>query len=257
MSFKIKPENNILNYSSTEEIDYKTVTNILERDHFVCLRGLIDPVLIDESVQLLKSQFDAKKDRKNYPSNDGYFPNFQRLAIGELGSYAKFMRVFFNPLWADDIYKMHDHFKTMIKIRNKLYKIDENFAIDNITNGLFTGARIQQYPRGGGFIVAHKDTNASKAVDSFCKNSYYQVLLIMSEKGKDYFNGGGFIERKENRIYYEDVFNKGDIAIYNAYTTHGVCDIDPQEDLSLTSLNGRLSAFVTLYESKPDLSGES
>jgi hypothetical protein len=119
--------------------------------------------------------------------------------------------------------------------------------MDKIEDGLWTAARIHQYPLGGGFMGIHQDSILS----GVSKNSgldYFQLLVVMSKKNEDFEQGGSFVELDGTRIYLEDESELGDIIIYDGSTSHGVADIDPFKILNLNKINGRLAGFVSLYK---------
>jgi hypothetical protein len=136
----------------------------------------------------------------------------------------------------------------MIKLRNRLLNKPDNFATTEIDEGFWTAARIHQYPIGGGFMSQHRDKTLSNYLGDINLN-YYQLLLIMSKKGIDFEQGGGFIQYGEQRVIFEDEFELGDIVIYDSQTVHGVQDIDPHKNLDLDNFSGRVAAFVSLYKS--------
>ena len=220
----------------------------------MCLRGLLSPAKVRQAKKTLSLKFSQVNDHPTIgESPSDVQQNFQKLSIGcargkhHLGSYGRLLRVFFNPLWQEDIYQMHDIFKQLIAIRNKLMSKPINFASDTIEEGLWTAARIHQYPVGGGFIQGHKDRTQA-AVANQAELNYYQVFAILSQKGEDFERGGGFIENEGKRIIIDDYISPGDVVIYDGSSHHGVEDIDPHKVLDLETFSGRLSTFVSLYK---------
>lgn len=123
----------------------------------------------------------------------------------------------------------------------------ETFAMDAPEGGVWSASRIHQYPIGGGFMGAHQDAILSGIADEVGYD-YFQLLVVMSEKGKDFEMGGSFIEENGERLYFEEHCQLGDIVIYNGATLHGVADVDPHKVLNLSSINGRIAGFVSLYK---------
>ena len=247
-------EKNLFICKNLEEIPYKKILLSLAADKFVCLRGLLSPSKVRQAKITLSQKFTKARDHPTLgESPNDVQQNFQKLSIGcargkhHLGSYGRLLRVFFNPLWQEDIYQMHDIFRRLIIVRNKLIGKPINFASDTIEEGLWTAARIHQYPVGGGFIQGHRDRTQA-AVAEQAKLNYYQVFAILSQKGEDFESGGGFIEYQGKRIIIDDYISPGDIVIYDGSTVHGVEDIDPHQVLDLDTVSGRLSAFVSLYK---------
>ncbi|TRU11012.1 MAG: hypothetical protein EWV75_12920 [Microcystis wesenbergii Mw_QC_S_20081001_S30D] len=237
-----------------DNLPLDSLLSSLSSSKFVCIRGLLEPTKVKQSKLALSQKFSRAKDHPTVgESPQDVQTNFQKLAVGcargkhHLGSYGRLLRVFFNPLWQEDIYEMHDVFRALVIVRNKLIGKPINFASDTIEDGLWTAARIHQYPVGGGFIQTHRDRTQSTVSESANLN-YYQVFAILSQKGEDFEQGGGFIEEQGKRIILDDYISPGDIVIYDGSTLHGVEDIDPHKVLDLETVSGRLSAFVSLYK---------
>lgn len=244
---------NFLNISSLEDFSPEQIFNLLKQYKFVCLRGLITEKSVVNAKGILQSSFDKNSDRPTTGETpEEVKNNFQKLAIGSIhsqhheGSYARLVRTFYNPLWAEDIYQMHDIFSRMIAVRNRLLDKPINFASNTIEDNLWTAARIHQYPSGGGFMQAHRDATL-KNVSHKANLNYFQVMLIMTQKRVDFEKGGGFIMQGEKRWVFEEHCQPGDLVIYDSQTLHGVADIDPHKNLNLETLSGRLAAFVSLY----------
>ena len=156
---------------------------------------MINPDELLAAREKLENTFDPGKDRKRRPEDyDLIKANYQRMLIGETGGIKRtnprLMRIFYNPMWSDDIFNMRGIFLTMAKVRNLLHKSPVNFAIKNPENGLWTASRIHHFPRGGGFMCAHEDTSAIDTAHEGGLSSYVTMLLVMSAKGKDFQEGG-------------------------------------------------------------------
>ena len=245
---------NLFTVSSLEGIPYDEIRRSLASDKFVCIRGLLNPSKVRNAKSILSQRFCKSDDRPTVgESPKDVKQNFQKLSIGlargkhHLGSYGRLLRVMFNPLWEEDIYQMHDIFRTLISVRNQLMGKSVDYASDTIEDGLWTAARIHQYPVGGGFIQGHRDRTQA-AVSNQAQLNYCQVFAILSQKGKDFERGGGFIEHQGKHIIIDDFVSPGDIVIYDGSTLHGVEDIDPHKLLELDQISGRMSAFVSLYK---------
>ena len=94
---------------------------------------------------------------------------------------------------------------------------------------MFIASRFQQYPSAGGFLSAHRDLAAIKSAKKLGINLYYNCLLLMTKKNKDYKSGGGFVVKNKKIIDYETIADVGDVLIYNSSTIHGVLDIDSEK----------------------------
>src|SRR5262249_40427477 len=131
-------------------------------------------------------------------------------------------------------------------VRNRLLGLDDAFAVDTIEHGLWSAARLQQYPRGGGFIQAHVDRVAVNVLPDG-SSSYVQVLVVLTQRGADFERGGADIEHDGERTDLEALVQLGDLVIYDEQTVHGVDDIDPHHRLDSTTFNGRVAGFANLY----------
>jgi hypothetical protein len=250
-------KNNLISINSLETLSVDLIHQSLNRDGFVCIRGLIDEAEIVAARQQLKERFSKSNDLPSVGEEPQKVQsNFQKLRVGTSPGYplnTRLVRTIYNPLWEEDIYGMHPIFRKMVLLRNKLLGKDENFASGRVEDGVWTAARIQQYPLGGGFMSPHQDTPVTEVAENAGLN-FFQLVLLMSQKGIDYEKGGGYIQRNNSFFLFEDFCNLGDIVIYNSSTIHGVHDIDPHKALDLDSFSGRVAAFVTLYK---DLTGST
>ena len=91
-------------------------------------------------------------------------------------------------------------------------------------DGCTSRIAFQFYPSSQGGLNKHRDP-----VD------YHQLsvpILIMSKKGKDFHEGGLYIEKaSKEKIYLDDITEPGDVIYFNAEVPHGVDIIDPQKNL--------------------------
>jgi predicted 2-oxoglutarate/Fe(II)-dependent dioxygenase YbiX len=142
------------------------------------------------------------------------------------------VRTIFNPLWADDIFGLRDVFMRMIAMRNMLVGKPPTYASTTIEDGLWTAARLQHYPTGGGFMSAHVDQMVVDAVSS-AGLEHVQLLLILTKKGEDYERGGGFTVKDGKFIDVEQFCELGDIVVYDSRILHGVDTVDPHKRLDL------------------------
>jgi hypothetical protein len=238
---------------SPERIDADAVRSVVARHGVACLRGLFTPESIAAAVDRIARGFDPRADRKHDP-NDSDAPrrNFQKLQIGANSgtsttrTLGRFMRVFYNPIFASDVLGMRAHFVRLAQIRNRIHGLRDDYALAGDEDGFWTCARIQQYPRGGGFMVPHRDLYSQLATDA-AGLGYFQLLLLLSQKGTDYQQGGAYVEINGARFSYEDQCERGDVVVYDGRTVHGVADIDPQDALELDRFSGRAVAIASLF----------
>ena len=79
-------------------------------------------------------------------------------------------------------------------------------------------------------------------------NNFYQLILPITEKGKDFKNGGAFVIYKNKKISIEDELKIGDIIIYKSTIKHGVDEIDDNKKINLNKINGRIVLMNSLYQ---------
>jgi hypothetical protein len=248
---------------SLAKLDIPTLRKFLKKNHFAFVRGLISRQEVMEARKKLRADFKPSRDRPasgetpreimgifQKLSAGGVSPN-QKVSAGGKKSHGvlrpRFMRTLYTPFWKKDVYRIHSALRQVCRVRNLLHGLAPEFCIDRPEAGLWSAARIHHYPRGGGFLVAHRDEALPALQRAKSWGSYYQAFLVMSERGKDFERGGAFIEKGKTRFYFEDVAKLGDIGIYDGQTLHGVEDIDPHRKLEIDTLSGRLAAFVSLY----------
>lgn len=237
-----------------EDMDFSRMRAQVDEHGMVRVVGLFDRGDIRAALKRISDDFDAANDRKHDPRDTAAVrSNFQKLQIGANSgvessrTLGRFLRVLYNPIFEQDVYGMRAHFVRLAQFRNKLYDLPPDFAVAGIDDGYFTCARIHQYPRGGGFMVPHRDMYARLVTTQFGLG-YYQVFITLTEQGTDYLHGGAYIESGNERIHFERETAAADVIVYDGRTVHGVADIDPLESLDLGKFGGRVAAFASLYQ---------
>lgn len=237
-----------------ESLPYDAIRDAVAAHAMVRVRGLFDRDEIRAALAGIAAGFSAARDERHDPADtDAVRRNFQKLQVGANSgvnsrrTLGRFMRMLYNPIFADDIYGMRSHFVTLARFRNLLYKLPVDFAVHGTDDGYWTCSRLLQYPRGGGFIVPHRDMYAQVATAE-AGLGYYQPLLLLTEKGVDFTSGGAYVDVGDDRIFYEDGCRAGDVVVYDGRSIHGVGDIDPLEPLDLVHFSGRAVALATLFK---------
>ena len=236
-----------------EGVDIERVRSDLREHSIARISGLIDRQRMLKVMRGIATTFDPSRDQKHDPRDtEAVRRNFQKLQVGANSgmdtrrTLGRFLRILYNPIFTEDIYGLRDTFAEVARFRNLLYGMPREFAVQGTDDGLFTCSRIHQYPRGGGFMVPHRDL-FSRLVTEDSDMGYYQVFFLLSEKGTHYEEGGGYIELDGERMLFEDHTQAGDIVIYDGRTVHGVADIDPLHPLELDRFGGRAAGFVSLF----------
>ena len=247
-------DENLFMVDRIEDIPLESLLGAMEEHTFACLRGLVSEDSIKRSLNLIDERFDYHDDHATVgQSPDAVRTNFQRLVIGGESTTsnnddARLFRTFYNPIWAEDVFEMRDSFVRLAQARNRIAGQPLDFGVYNTEpNGLWTAARVHQYPSGGGFFRRHTDYIARDIAEQKSTN-FFQLVLTMTRKNEHFQQGGSFVEVNNTRINLDDVSLPGDILVYDGRTVHGVEDIDPHKTLDLTSINGRLAGFATLFK---------
>ena len=245
----------LIPFESTDlaSLDYSSIRNALAPGCVVRVRGLFDPFEIRKVREGIEARFEAGLDRKHDPRDTNAIRgNLQKLQIG-FGSgmdptrvLGRFLRMLYNPIFAEDVLGARKHFITLARFRNLLYGLPREFAVHGTDDGYWTASRIHQYPRGGGFMTPHRDVYNEAAVRG-AVGTYCQAMLVMSRKGRDFHKGGAFVVAEDAYAHYEDEVEVGDVVVYDGRSIHGVSDIDPLEPLDLHAFNGRVVAFASLF----------
>jgi hypothetical protein len=95
---------------------------------------------------------------------------------------------------------------------------------------------ILHYRRGGDFLAAHQDDYA------------YQLILLLSERGKDFEEGGNYVLKNGKHLFLEPELKFGDLILLKSDIYHGVHAIDPQHPLNELSEDGRWIMFFPLSD---------
>ncbi len=238
---------------SAQQLDLGLLREKLKKRPFLRITGICNESEILRGRRRMEELFDPARDAPTTGElPDAVMGNFQKLSIGcaRHGGVdrPRFKRVFYNPLFAEDIYGLHESFSRLAQVRNRLAGWDLNFAMPHPENGLWTAARIHHFPAGGGFMVAHRDTVLPAVLRDSGLGDFFQPVLVMSQFGEDFNSGGAFIDDGGRRYLYEKFCRPGDIVVYDGRTVHGVEDIDPRQPYRQTELKGRFSGLVTLYQ---------
>lgn len=239
--------------SSIKDIDRRELTDRLDTLHLVRIRNLVSPEEIARARGLMRQNFDPSADHATTgESPEQVRRNFQKLSIGRARhggvDRPRFMRCFYLPMWDEDVFGLRDVFRKVAQVRNLLAGHELDYAIDDPTGLAWTASRLHHFPAGGGFMVDHRDTVLPALYAENGLGSFYQPLVLLSQKGVDFECGGGFAMVGEERISYEDYCRAGDIVIYDTTTVHGVDDIDPHVPFRQDSLAGRMSGLVTIFK---------
>jgi plasmid stabilization system protein ParE len=244
--------------STPDMLDNDALFRSIHDNSYAVIRGLFSKEEMRHAVADIRHGFDAALDHPgmgDVPTD--VMDNFQKLIIGT-GAQTNYyvprcLRILYNPLWADDRYGMHGIFRRLAEVRNHIQGHRPNYAVDGIEDTLWTAARLQHYPAGGGFFAPHRDAISPTNTHEAGLLKFIQILLLVTQRGEDFEHGGAYIDHHEQRIDLETTYGSGDILVYDGRSMHGVSDIDPHKLFDRQQMTGRITALVTLYT---DMSGD-
>lgn len=197
----------------------------------------------DPSIMATLKQSFGKFARNNQPSNPDIVPgiaNFYRIDHNpEKSQVKRISRSFTSFYWCEqDIAGERPYVRAMARLRNRLIEVRADYAFTQVEDGYVGMPNILHYPRGGGYLQTHTDPPSKQKV---------VVTAILSERGKDYHQGGLYVEDfAGNRLLIDDYLDPGDIYLINPAIRHGVAPIDPTAPLDWMSDEGRWMMFSTL-----------
>ncbi|QPF83000.1 hypothetical protein IC762_25105 [Bradyrhizobium genosp. L] len=238
------------------EIDPARIDDELNANGYVIFRNaelqrLSEQARSEYEACLRASPLQATREKFHYSSLAAR--PWRKLAIGSsngLGeSYAQNLQsIYFsaeNPAYP----ALGVLFKEMIRIRNSLMGVDPSFGSNPDRDRFWDACRIHHYPRGGGFMVTHRDTHFPQVIASQIEKPFYQICVLLSRKGTDFHTGGGVIyDGNKQRIDLEDAGGFGSLILFDGRTYHGVEDVDLDQVIDFSRTDGRLAAFVNLYK---------
>lgn len=180
---------------------------------------------------------------------------WRKLAIGSSNGVGEAYAQLLQTTYFDEQYPgynaLRSLFSKLIALRNEISGKPRDFGSVPQRDGFWNACRIHHYPRGGGFMSAHRDTHFPKCLEG-AGHPFLQVMTLLSDRGRDFFTGGGYIiDRQGQKKYFEDQDSLGDVVAFDGSIVHGVEDIDGDQVMDFTLGTGRLAAFVNLYQVLP------
>jgi hypothetical protein len=160
----------------------------------------------------------------------------------------RLMRTFYNPLFQPDIYGLHDAFRKLVEVRERLAG-REALTDEVLLPDRYNACRVQLYPSGGGFMGAHIDSRGVANMPE-ASGPFIQTLLLLTQRGLDYQSGGGFVVHNGVFCDSEKDGQTGDVVVYDGKTMHGVADVDPTVPVQANDLRGRAVAIATIYDKR-------
>jgi hypothetical protein len=174
-------------------------------------------------------------------------PDFHRKIDEETGKKYSFRvckHAFYFYKWNKDPLNIFPKIYKRWRVIKKLMGLDETEYENNTPkNGVVDRIQVVRYPSKYGFLEPHSDPYK------------FQRLFIsgyMSEKGKDYNDGGFYVINKDNKVVdVEQKIECGDMGIGYATIIHGVAPANRDKEPEWSNPNdGRW--FLSMYTNQSD-----
>ena len=245
----------IFNYKNIADLqkDSSKIIQHVNENGYCAIRGLFNR---DELRNKIKTLFEyANSTQKGSSAGTKPHEIKSNMAKWSIGGQSKvqsdlprFMVTVYNTFFSQDIFNLHADFSQLIEVRDAIAQRDA-LTDKALLPERYNGCRIQIYPAGGGFMGMHTDTTAVSSLRT--KNdAYIQLLLLLTERGTDYQDGGAFIMQNGEYVDTETATQTGDILVYDGATMHGVSDIDSNKVFDANDLRGRAVSLVTIYKNQ-------
>lgn len=144
--------------------------------------------------------------------------------------------------------EIFNQMKDIFILKNKLAGFeDEAFFNNKPSDGILPRINVHHYPLGGGYQAEHIDPAGPFA--------QIQTLIVASEYGKDFKKGGVYAREKEGaeKFYLDQHTAIGDLLVISPAIPHGVEAIDPEQNYSPNTNNGRWMILpLFLYSDYPN-----
>ncbi|HVJ41293.1 MAG TPA: hypothetical protein VM639_07345 [Dongiaceae bacterium] len=167
-------------------------------------------------------------------------PNFHRVNQWDERSYVKacFHQFSFFP-WNQDLFNFFSRFRDIFVLRNLLSGASEDAYLGSEPyDECIARLSFQFYPKGIGAMNMHRDPEGP--------HQAVVPILVMSERGRDFKEGGVFVQTEQGeRIFIEEYAKPGDVVLFDPQMLHGVATIDPIAAPDWPSFEGRwMSIFA-------------
>ncbi len=177
----------------------------------------------------------------NYQKIEKGALNFHRMNVWDERSYvpACFHQFSFFP-WNQDVFQLFDLCRDVYQMRNLLSQLEPNkFMGREPEEGCTARISVQFYPKSVGGMNKH--------IDPFDFHQTVVPIIIMTKKGKDFHEGGAFVEMSDGRhLILDDEADVGDVIYFSAQMPHGVQRIDPSQDADWVSFEGRWMMLIAI-----------
>lgn len=216
-----------------QNIDIQDIKKSIENFEPVIIRNLLSE---NESKTIIDSCLSLKNKKPlSCPKVEFGIENYHRIDDDvKLSSVKSKLHLYSLFYWNEDTEKVSKYFKRIMKIRNALSDLPDDYAVKNTDDGMISIPCVQQYPRGGGYMQQHIDPDIGQKA----------ILSVLLEK--EFTDGGLYYLDGEKRIFVDKLMNVGDAFVFNPKVSHGVAPIDSSTNLDWSKNDGRWMCFSIL-----------
>lgn len=225
-----------------DERERESLLSILSERKFAVTRGVLSGSTVRQVVEHL-TEVGSTTTAAWKPIRAGA-SNFHRRNEADPRSYVEgvFHQFNFFP-WNPDPLGLFTLLRSVFEIRNLMAGVERDSYLGlKPTNGATARIAVQFYPCGAGRMNLHRDpTGTHQAV---------VCLLVMSEAGTDYKEGGLVVE---HGIKYHPEFDcaPGDLIWLSPDVIHGVSPVDPNQSIGWKGFRGRWAALLATNRLSP------
>mgnify|MGYP003141440771 CR=1 FL=1 len=239
-NFQYNPELEVIDGYSIKDVE--EIRNLIESYNVVILKKVFDKRLI-EKIRADVFNFMASTEENNPLIEHGVANYFRRDNNPEKSAVKRIKQFVASFYWNKDISGETVLMKAMSRLRNQIAGLPPEYTLNGIEpDGYMTYSNITHYPSGGGMLNKHQDP----------PNKQFTVIISsMSEKGKEFSQGGVYVEIAGKKINLDDILEIGDVYLMNPQMIHGVDTIDPEYlGPQWDMIAGRWILFPALIEVK-------
>ncbi len=216
--------------------------NIINNDGYI-VRNVVDPKILERIKEYLILV--GRGSLPSYHHLKQGCPDFHRIHQFDQRSYVKgLMHQFMFHPWNQNMFDLFSLMKPIYQIKNLISNLDKDaYLTTTPDDGFISRLSFQYYPQGGGCIKRHSDP---VDVHQLCV-----PILSMSDYGKDYQEGGGYVvDRNDQVVNLDSHMKKGDVVFFNAQVVHGVAPVDPEKAMDWFSFAGRWICLVSVIKTE-------
>lgn len=146
--------------------------------------------------------------------------------------------------WNKPLFGEREKFLSLTHLRGKIARLPLGYTVNGIEqDGYLTYPNITHYPIGGGMLNKHTDPPNKQ----FCT-----IMAAMSERGRDFKNGGIYFYNNDKKVDLESHLSIGDVYLMNPSIPHGVDKIydlkESNSEINWELNKGRWILFPALIE---------